>query len=79
MFGLFGTDSPGLIDADQSIDKIVPLHYFDDAPLWRAFNLYSLFVFDDVLDAEKLRSSLERLINKDGWWKLGARLRRNVR
>lgn len=59
-------------------DRIVPLHFFDDTIVWRSFVLYSLFVFDCVLDAEKLHASLGRLVNKDGWWKLGARLRRNV-
>src|SRR5436309_1605393 len=80
MFGLFGASSarePG--DANKPADRVVPLHFFDDGPLWRAFILYSMFVFDHVLDAEKLRTSLERLVHKDGWWKLGARLRRSVR
>ncbi|KAF2651410.1 hypothetical protein K491DRAFT_696469 [Lophiostoma macrostomum CBS 122681] len=58
-------------------DRIVPLHFFDDGPLWRAFILYSMFVFDGVLDAEKLRSSLEQLTRREGWWKLGARLRQS--
>ncbi|KAF2179167.1 hypothetical protein K469DRAFT_741698 [Zopfia rhizophila CBS 207.26] len=78
MFGLFGASSahePG--DANKPANRVVPLHFFDDGPLWRAFILYSMFVFDHVLDAERLRTSLERLVHKDGWWKLGARLRRN--
>ncbi|KAH8894542.1 hypothetical protein GQ53DRAFT_643335 [Thozetella sp. PMI_491] len=58
-------------------DKVIRMHFFDDGPLWRAFILYSLFVFDDVLDADKLYESLERLVRRDGWCKLGARLRRN--
>lgn len=70
-------DFPGG-DMSESGDKIVPLHHFDDGPLWRAFILYSLFVLDHVLDAEKLRTSLERLIRKKGWQKLGARLKQNV-
>ena len=75
----FLTPKPKAVSADdiEPTDRIVPLHFFDDGPLWRAFILYSLFVFDDVLDPEKLHSSLERLIRKDGWWKLGARLRQN--
>jgi hypothetical protein len=75
MFGLFGTRAPARVETDQ----VVPLHYFDDAPLWRAFILYSLFIFDHVLDAERLKSSAERLVDKEGWRKLGARLRYNVR
>jgi hypothetical protein len=60
-------------------DKVVPLHFFDDGPLWRAFVLYSMFVFDCSLDVEKLHTSLERLAHREGWWKLGARLRKDVR
>jgi hypothetical protein len=74
MFGLFGSSPPPVVESD----RVIPLHFFDDAPLWRAFTLYSLFVFDDILDADKLRSSLERLVHKEGWEKLGARLRYNV-
>ncbi|KAI1632898.1 hypothetical protein F4809DRAFT_625518 [Biscogniauxia mediterranea] len=57
-------------------DTVVPLHFFDDTPLWRAFILYSMFVFDAVLDPVKLRNSLEALAKRDGWRKLGARMRR---
>ena len=60
-------------------DEVVPLHFFDDTIIWRSFILYSTFVFDCVLDADKLRSSLERLVCCEGWWKLGARLRKSVR
>ncbi len=60
-------------------DTVAPLPFFDDTPLWRAFILYSMFVFDDVLDPQKLRDGLETLARSDGWRKLGARLRRNVR
>jgi hypothetical protein len=40
--------------------------------------VYSLARYDSLLDAEKLRSSLERLASIKGWKKLGARLRKNV-
>jgi hypothetical protein len=79
MLRFFGTDSSAKEDeAHTPSDRVVPLHFFDDGPLWRAFILYSMFVFDEVLDPEKLHSSLEGLTRKDGWWKLGARLRQNV-
>ncbi|KAI0023875.1 hypothetical protein F4780DRAFT_27217 [Xylariomycetidae sp. FL0641] len=58
-------------------DTVVPLRWFDDTPLWKAFILYSMFSFDDVLDPEKLHDSLTALAKRDGWCKLGARLRRN--
>lgn len=60
-------------------DVVVPVGFFDDTIIFRTFVLYTMFVFDDVLDPQRLRSSLERLVNRPGWNKLGARLRRNVR
>lgn len=35
--------------------------------------------FDDVLDHEKMRLALVRLVELGNWRKLGARLRMNVR
>lgn len=72
---MFKTATPTRV----STDNVTPLHFFDDTPLWRAFVLYSMFVFDDTLDPRKLRESLEALAQKDGWRKLSARLRQNVR
>lgn len=40
--------------------------------------IYDLFRFDGVLDAEKLKDSLEKLLDRHGWCKLGARIRLNV-
>lgn len=60
-------------------DKIVPVGFFDDTIIFRTFVLYTLFVFDDALDPQSLRTSLERVVSRPGWNKLGARLRRNVR
>ncbi|KAF2712907.1 hypothetical protein K504DRAFT_487462 [Pleomassaria siparia CBS 279.74] len=37
-----------------------------------------MFVFDEMLDAEKLKTSLERLVHKEEWWKLGAQLKQNA-
>lgn len=59
-------------------DKVIPLHFWDDSPLYRRIALYNLKVFDDVLDPEMLRSSLEALVSQDTWRKLGGRLRKNV-
>ncbi|KAK4031428.1 hypothetical protein C8A01DRAFT_42112 [Parachaetomium inaequale] len=58
-------------------DHVVPVGFFDDTIIFRTFVLYTVFVFDDVLDAQKLHSSLERVVARPGWNKLGARLRRN--
>lgn len=60
-------------------DQIIPLHFWDDSPLYKRIALYNLKVFDDVLDPEKLRSSLEILVSQNTWRKLGGRLRKAVR
>ncbi|KAL1994268.1 hypothetical protein VTN49DRAFT_2937 [Thermomyces lanuginosus] len=58
-------------------DIVLPFHYFDHQELYRAVRLQISFCFNDVLDAEKLRSAFARLLEMDGWRKLGARLRLN--
>ena len=59
-------------------DRVVPLHFFENSLLVQGNNMAVSLVFDDVLDPEKLRQSLEGLIQRDGWQRLGGRLRRNV-
>ncbi|KAI7711144.1 hypothetical protein KC353_g9195 [Hortaea werneckii] len=58
-------------------DEVIPLHYLDDQFYTRALVLHFFSRFDDVLDPEKLRKALERLLHIGGWRKLGARLRLN--
>ncbi|KAG6358763.1 hypothetical protein INS49_012282 [Diaporthe citri] len=71
---LFGSRSiPPRIPSDE----IVPLPVFDDTLLFRTFVLHSMFVFDNVLDPQKLGNALELLASRNGWQKLGARVRRN--
>ena len=59
-------------------DRVLPVHYWDDTKMFRSVVLYYMMRFDDVLDVQKLETSLARLINRDGWCKLGARVRLNV-
>lgn len=59
-------------------DTIVPVHYWDDTVLCRSAILYDLMRFDDVLDVGLLKTSLENLLGRKGWRKLGARVRLNV-
>lgn len=59
-------------------DRVVPVGFFDNTILFRTFVMYTLFVFDDVLEPEKLHSSMESVISRPGWSKMGARLRRRV-
>jgi hypothetical protein len=67
-------EAPALVPTDT----IVPLHSNDDSKSSRACVFDVLFKFDDVLDPEKLHGSLRDLLAREGWRKLGARLRLNV-
>ncbi|RDA92714.1 hypothetical protein CP533_1402, partial [Ophiocordyceps camponoti-saundersi (nom. inval.)] len=58
-------------------DQVVPPRFFDDTPMHRAFILHAMFVFNDVLDPRKIHESLEAVVKREGWRRLGARLRRN--
>jgi hypothetical protein len=60
-------------------DRVLPLHFFEDSQLVQGNNMAVSIVFDDVLDPEKLRQSLEGLVKREGWERLGGRLRKNVR
>lgn len=60
-------------------DIVVPIRFWDDTTVLRSFVMYNLSRYDAAMDPEKLRSSLERLVARRGWRKLGARLRKNVR
>lgn len=60
-------------------DRVVPLHFFENSLLVQGNNMAVSLVFDDVLEPEKLRESLEGLIKRDGWQRLGGRLVKNVR
>lgn len=59
-------------------DTVIPIFEQDDQ-----FQIYSISLeitmrFDSVLDADKLHSALWKLLERPGWRKLGARLRKNV-
>ncbi|OLN96093.1 hypothetical protein CCHL11_03210 [Colletotrichum chlorophyti] len=56
-------------------DDIYPVHFFDDTKPFREMLLNWTMRFDDVLDAEKLQSSLARLLEIGDWRKLGGRMR----
>lgn len=64
--------------AAVSTDTIIPLHFFDDTSINRGIVLDFTLRFDDVLDPEKVRGALVRLLEIGNWRKLGARLRMNV-
>jgi hypothetical protein len=76
MMGLFQTarKTPATI----STDTVVPIHSFDDNSINRSVLLYITLRFDHVLDPERLRHGLERLMEISDWRKLGARVRLTV-
>ena len=58
--------------------SVYPVHLLDTAQDFRKLFLAYLFVFNDVLDAQKLADSLSELFAIGDWKKLGGRLRKNV-
>lgn len=59
-------------------DEIIPMSYFDTVSSINHLVMAWYILFNDVLDAGKLRDSLERLVSTGTWRKLGGRIRRNV-
>lgn len=59
-------------------DTIIPFHYWDDDHHTRGLSFDIVFRFDDILDHDKLRRALSRLLEIGDWRKLGARIRRNT-
>lgn len=77
MAGLFQRAKPER-PATVPTDTIIPMHYFDDNSINRSVLLYITLRFDAVLDPERLRCALERLMELGDWRKLGARVRMTV-
>ncbi|KAL4974581.1 hypothetical protein BDW66DRAFT_161145 [Aspergillus desertorum] len=59
-------------------DRIVPLHFFENSFLVQGNNMTVSLVFDAVLNPSVLRSSLESLVKREGWQRLGGRPRKNI-
>lgn len=62
---------------DDSSPDVYPIHVLDNI---KANHCYVdwLMRFNDVLDAEKLKTALSRLLEIGDWKKLGGRLQRKV-
>lgn len=75
LFSFLGRRQPATV----ATDRIVPLRYWDDLDYLRSICHDFTFRFDDVLDKERLRAGLDRLLKIGDWSQLGARLRLNVR
>ena len=71
--GLFS--SKRTVPPKVSTDTVIPLRFVDGLVVPRAICNELTYCFDDKMDAGKLRASLETLVEKDEWRKLGARLR----
>lgn len=56
----------------------IPLSYLDNSAAHRQMNIHVLFIYQEILDPERLRCGLESLIKRHGWERLGGRLSRNV-
>ncbi|QIW96738.1 hypothetical protein AMS68_002256 [Peltaster fructicola] len=56
------------------MDYVYPLHFLDDLKLNR-MPVHWLLHFNDILDAQKLREALTKLLGIGDWRKLGGRLR----
>lgn len=73
----FGSNKAYRSAEDAGSYRAVPVHTWD-LPL-RSAVVYHLSRFNAPLDANKLKDSLVKLIDRDGGWrKLGARLHQNV-
>lgn len=74
---LFGRKVARLAPPAVLSDKVVPVAYWDHH--FRDAVLNVMLRFDHKLDASKLRGSLEKLLDRrDGWRRLGGRLRMDV-
>lgn len=58
--------------------KIIPFNFVDNMKGWRMGIAANTFRFNAAMDPQKLRNSLQRLFEMEGWRKLGARIRMNV-
>ena len=59
-------------------DEVIPMFKWDDQPHNREMVVEFTYRFDDVLDNDKLKNALNRLLEIGDWKKLGARIRLNV-
>lgn len=59
-------------------DEVFPARFWDAHDVFKKIVMEFTYRFDDVLDPEKLRSSLERLLEIGEWRNLGARFKKNV-
>ncbi|KAH8771949.1 hypothetical protein F5883DRAFT_665143 [Diaporthe sp. PMI_573] len=66
------------VAAQAVTDLVIPLHYFDNSAMFTNITMYAIMVFDEALEPETLRVSLDQLVRRETWQKLGARVRRGL-
>lgn len=59
--------------AQAEPDLVLPLHYFDNSAMFTNITMYAIMVFDEVLAADRLATSLEQLVRCETWQKLGCK------
>ncbi|TLS26740.1 hypothetical protein PpBr36_04172 [Pyricularia pennisetigena] len=63
--------------SNMSTEQIIPLHVHDAMPMYTNMVLTVMLKYDRVLDPGILRDAMTELIDREGWRKLGSRLKRN--
>jgi hypothetical protein len=71
-------DSSRNMETAHENDEVIPARFWDTNDVFQKLVMEFTYRFDDVLDAEKLKSSLERLLEIGEWKNLGARFKKNV-
>jgi len=59
-------------------DEVVPFRFWDEQETMRKIVMEFTYRFDDILDVQKLKSSLEKLLEIGEWRGLGARFKKSV-
>jgi hypothetical protein len=75
---LLNLPAPRQPPAKIASDEVYPVYPWDDNKTLRSIIVTWTMVFDDVLDAEVLKRGLEGVIAREGWMKVGGRIRKGV-
>jgi hypothetical protein len=75
---LLGASSSKVPPPRIESDDVYPVHMLDDIKTFRDLVVTWTLRFNDVLDADKLHTSLSKLLEIGDWRKVGGRLRLNV-
>lgn len=62
----------------MSKPQIIPMHSYDAMPVFANMVLTIMLKYDHVLDPIMLKNAMVELVDRDGWRKLGARLKYEV-